>query len=195
MRLGRTILPVLIVGTAFSATASRAADNLDCVSTGYTAEIAAEIDSFQGIFNAGNGWGPELPQSVFGAVTGRAGQCAEQHGWSPEAIEDAVFFQMFSILRGGVARGTPLSSTQMQRVDQALAGPDQERLRAIVGRQVDSVLGGAEAPEPTEAENMFIGRLILRAGVPVTEENGHYVGAYMASVVMPQVIAARFADR
>lgn len=195
MRFGKIISGVLAAMLFGVPTTSIAAQNLECISDGYDAAHGREVDAYQNGFRADNGWAPELPGSITVAVSGRAGDCAEQHDWSPEAIEDAIYFRLFTIMHEGMIRNAPFSQAQMQRIDRTIASADQERLRAVVSQIMTSMFGGDEAPEISDADTMFFGRLVLRSGVPATETNGVFVGAYIGATVMPRLIADRFATR
>lgn len=194
MRLFGILMRGLASLSAFTASTAFAAEHLECVSVGYDADSMAAIEAFQDSPYSLTAQS-DMPMPVLTAITSRAGQCADQYRWPAEAIEDAVLHQVYSITRVQLVRHSPFSDAQMQRLDQAIASADQQRLRAIVMRITDAALNGADAHQAPPADTVFFGRLILRSGVPITDENGKYAGAYIGTVIVPQVLAERFAAR
>ena len=89
---------------------------------------------------------------------------------------------------------SPLTPTQMQRLEQVITSADQERLGQIVGEVLDEASEGRQAT-PSDADNMYMGRLIIRAGIPATESNGEFVGAFIAAQIMSERSQRRFANR
>lgn len=174
--------------------AALAADNLACIEEGYSGEELASFSSFYDSFQVAeleNGPSPEIVT----AVTRRAGECAELHGWSGEAIEDAVFYRFSFVLHTALERHSPLTPAQMRRVSDAVAGADQERLNRIMGDVVEAAMNGQPAPEQSESDMIFVGRVLLRSGVPMTQGNGEYIGALIGARVMGERVRQRFTTR
>lgn len=174
--------------------AALAAENIACVDEGYAQEEAAALDRFYDGFQLAQLEAGPSPEIV-AAVTRRAGECADLHDWSGEAIEDAVFYRFSSIMRTALERHSPLSPSQLRRVSEAVAAADQERLNRIMGDVVEAAMNGRRTPELSDSDAIFVGRVLLRSGVPMTQGNGEYIGALIGARVMTERLRQRFATR
>lgn len=176
-------------------TAASAATNLDCMSRGYSVEVEAEFNTLAAGYTYSTGKDPELPPTLFNAIVARTGECADLHGWPPEAIEDALLHQVFDRLRVLLIAGTPLSPQQMIRADQAIASVDQTRLRRVIGKMIDDSFAGQDDPEVVRADELFLGSLALRSGLSGEGPGAEFLGSYVASVIGAQIYADRFGAR
>lgn len=186
-------LAMAIALTAFPATA-QAAENIACIDEGYSSEEIASFSRYYDSFQfAEIERGP--PPEILAAVTRRAGECADLHGWSGDAIEDAVFYRYSAIVLAALERNVPFTPSQMRRLNDAFAAADQARLNRIMGDIVEASMNGRPAPAQSESDNLFMGRVLLRSGVPVTERNAEYIGALIGARVMGERLRQRFAAR
>lgn len=183
-------LAALALGWAAPA---QAATDLECVDGGYSTEEMSQIRSFQEGFAVDSFANQEPPPEILGAIITRAGTCSEAHGWSPEAIEQAVIYRLFNLLEQTLTLRSPLTGTQMDRLSAALASADQQRVRRVFGGIADAVLGGQEEPEVGNSDEMFLASILMRSGIPYSESNGEFAGAWLAAKVLTEVVAERFA--
>lgn len=186
-------LAVALACTSFPPKA-QAAENIACIDQGYTPDEIAEVDRYYDGFQISETEGGPPPE-LMTAITRRAGECADTHGWPPDAIEDAVFYRVSLVLRTALERRSPLTPSQMRRVTEAIAAADPSRLDRIIGGIEEAALNGAAASEPSESDSIFMGRLFLRSGVPMTQSNAEYVGALIAARAMGERWRRRFAER
>ena len=181
----------LIFGAAGLPSASLAAPSIDCMDQGYSAAETADFERFYSSFRLSQleaGPGSE----ILAAVTRRSGECAEMHGWSGEAIEDAVIYRFFGVLQTALERNSPFTEVQMRRLSAAVAATDQERLGRIVRALVNAGMNGELTPEQSQSDLTFLGRILIRAGVPVTEETGRFAGALIAAWITREQVSRRF---
>jgi hypothetical protein len=186
---------VALLCTALLPSAASAATNLDCMSQGYSVEAETEFNALAAGYTYSTGKDPELPPTLVNAIVARTGECADLHGWPPEAIEDALLYQVFDRLRVLLIAGTPLSPQQMIRADQAIASVDQTRLRAVIGKMIDDSFAGQDDPQVARADELFLGSLALRSGVSSEGTGAEFLGSYVASVIGAQIYADRFGTR
>ena len=185
------VFALTLVG--FSSTSS-AADNLACIEQGYSAGESASFERFYESLRVEN-LNSDMPPDILAAVTRQAGECADAHDWPPEAIEDAVLYRLATILRTALERRSPLTPAQMRRITEAVASADQERLGRIFGAIEEAAMNGEDEPQPSDSDSVFIGRILLRSGVPMTESNAQYAGAVIGARMMGERAQQRFAAR
>lgn len=171
-----------------------AATNIACVDDGYSAEEIAALERFYLAFQPAQLRGQSVPLDIFAAVSRRAGECADLHNWPAAAIEDASFYRMASILKVALDRKNPFTAPQLRRLEEAISSVDQARLNSIFGGLLDASLEG-NSRRPSDADAMFLGRLFLRAGIPATQSNAEYVGAFLGARLMIEQSRQRFAAR
>lgn len=169
-----------------------AAENLGCMDAGYSAEDTATSDRFVKTFVMADWMEKGAPPDIIALISGRAGTCAEANQWSPEAIEQAIYYRMGVLLTTALEAQTPLTTAQMNRLHQMFSGPDKAKIVAIMTPAIDAAFSGEPAPEAKEADQMFIGRMILRTGIAATDANASFVGSWMGGRTITEMARERF---
>lgn len=175
------------------ASPAQAASELSCIDTGYADKDVAALETFYGEFKIkDNGESAGLDRFVQGFAA-RAGECAGTHGWSVDALTDAVFYRTATVLETALLRHAPLSAPDMAKMEAAFARADKARIRAIFGPMIEAEANGTKAPEIDQKDAVYIGMLLMSAGVPMTDETGEFAGALIAARVMKDMFAEKFA--
>jgi len=172
---------------------AHAADHLDCMAQGYDAEQEKVIESFVGSFDT-KSLKSEPSGALMGALSARAGACADQHGWSPNAILNAVFHQTGAMMEAGLRRHSPLSDADMVRLLRAINRADQQRLWPILENMMGPFMSGEEAEEPSKDDNLYLGLVILSSGIPDNDTSTKFAGALLAAQAIQRLAAKRFAS-
>lgn len=183
----------LAFGLATVAANARAAEHIDCVDTGYEAEQAALLSRVENEFSMAEWSGEGVSAEVLTAVSARAGQCADVHNWSPDAIEQSIFYRLGSLLATGLEKQAPISPAQMERLKEVVRTTDKTQLYAVVGPMIDAGMEGREESASNQAQLLFLSRLVLKTGMPATKANSEFVGAWLAGVVIRDRAKDRFA--
>lgn len=170
-----------------------AAENLDCIDKGYTAEQQAVLDAYIGRFNMESWSKNGVPSEVLTVIVDRVRACASMHGWSAEAAQHALLFKLARIGVAGVETTGPLSPAQILQVRNAMTAEDKIKVRAIFGAMVKAYGEGTLERSPRETPDMFIGKLILRSGIPTTTKNVRAAGGWLAASVLVEQYAEFFA--
>ena len=187
---------VALLCTALLPSAASAATNLDCMSQGYSAEAETEFNALAAGYTYSTGKDlPDLPLTLINAIVARTGECADLHGWPPEAIEDALLYELIDRLRVLLIAGTPLSPQQMIRADRAIASVDQTMLRSVIGKMIDDSFAGQDDPQVARADELFLRSLALRTGLSGEGPGAEFLGTYVVSVIGAQIYADRFGTR
>ena len=187
--------PIALAGVwiGLMAAPAASAQGIECMDSGYSADETRDVDRFVEDFRPRFDRPLQLPQTWMPVMTRRAGECADAHDWSPAAIEEAVFYRLASILKRALEERSPLTASQMARLTTAIASADQERLHRVFGAMLEATFEGRQPPEPSQADKIYFGRLLMRTGVPLNQEIAVYVGAYMGAIVMVRRSRDRFA--
>ncbi|WP_144037772.1 hypothetical protein [Sphingopyxis sp. KK2] len=125
-------------------------------------------------------------------LTARAGECAETSNWSPEAIEAATFYRVGKVLEEALMASSSFTPTQWTRLKSAYASADKAILNRIFAPMIDAEIGGGAAGDASDADQLYLGRLMLRTGLPLTEANSEFVGAWMAARMTQEHFAGKF---
>lgn len=184
---GSKRLAGLLATLALWSSPALAADHLECIESGNSAEQNAYFQNFVDRFHISElSGGGRPPAEMMEIIQGRADACASQHNWSREAAEHSVLFRLTKVLQTALRAHMPISEEQLARYDAIVAGADQARLRRIFGVAVE--------PAPAnDADDEFLGELIARSGMPMTEANAKFAGAWLASVLVSKHMTEQFA--
>lgn len=172
-----------------------AASGLDCVDSGYSAKDSAAIETFLANFSMSDFQGQSGIEKLVPVLAARAGECAGEHGWSVEAISDSVYYSTATVLSRALARHSPFTPEQVQRLDAALERADKARLRKIFGPMVEAQAGDKPAADPDGQDSIYLGMMLMSSGVPLDEKGGEYAGAVIATRMMREIYAEKFAAR
>lgn len=181
---------------AFVAPPAWAANNLACMDGVLIGDHKSMFDDYFKTFRVDKLLAEGPSRSLFAIVTERAGLCADEHGWSPAAIEQAVLYMtMGRMWNEGLETQTIFTAAQWQRVRQVYATMDKAILRRLLEPALDAAFAGEKGPseQATEADAMYFGRMMLKTGLPMTEENAKFLGNWMASMLMMDIFSERFA--
>lgn len=188
------------IGTVLTATAVFAqpvfaATGLECIEDGYTAEQQQVFDDYFVEFTADSLSGGQDDGSgrLAEPISSRATECAAEHGWSPDAVYDAIIFRLSVLLAAALEVKTPLTPEQMAALEDAIADADQEKLRAVLGPGIEASLKGQDGPELTEEDKLFLGMIFVGAGLPEEQGYSEYAGALLGARLMAEMAAEKFA--
>lgn len=183
---------IVVAALAFCAPGALAAENIGCMDAVYGADDQAVFDRFSSSFELGAFSSRGASEEVLAVLSARAGDCAETHAWSPDAIEQAVLYKLSGVLDDALVASSSFTPAQWARLKAAYAAADKAIINRLLSPIIDTALDGAEAPKPTEADEVYFGRLMLRTGIPATQANSEFVGAWMGAQAMQELFLARF---
>ena len=197
------MLAKLIVGSLMAASLllpakAMAAENLDCLATGYSTEAQQRIDNFVGSLRLDGDIGdisPDLPDEIGSDLVSRGADCADLHGWSQQALEFAIISRFLHLFKQGLLANTPLTPIQQARLDRQLASPESEQAREIARRLIIDMFTTRRAPELSEADELVFARMALRVGVPATSPGGKFVGGYLVVSAAVDHFASQFSSQ
>ncbi len=193
MDIVRHLITAIATTSALIGVNATAAENLECINGGYSAAEQATLDNFVANFSMET-WGKGGPPSEIRAVVGdRAKACAKSYRWSPEATHQAMLFKLASIGLAGVENNGPLSTDQIRLLESAMTADDKMRIRAIFDGMEKAQREGQSLDAPTRSADLFIGKLILRAGIPGSPENARAAGGWVAAKALRGRYAESFA--
>lgn len=170
----------------------QAADHLDCVAQGYDAAQQKTIDGFVKTFTADKLDKGKTRSDLMSVFAVRAGVCADEYGWSPDAILNAVFYQVGAVMEKGLRHNTPLSGPDMVRLEKAIAAADQDRLWPVLEKMMGATIFGDPAEDVTDEDNLYLGLVIMSSGIPMNDKNGSFAGALLASQAIQRLAGKRF---
>ena len=188
------IIGAALAGAAMAAQPALAAANLECIDAGYSAEQEKIFDAYYAGFTIASLDSEESDGSnaLVDPVASRAASCALEHGWSQDAIFNAIVFRMSVMLAAALEVKTPLTSEQMSSLEAALAKADQARLRAILGPGIEASLKGQPDPEMSDDDALYLGLLVIGAGLPMEQTYSEYAGALLGARMMAEMAAEKF---
>lgn len=189
----RLMIGATVFGAATAVVPSHAAENLECIESGYTAAEQKVFDDFYAGFSMGKLDEDGSSDAHIGAISRRAGDCAERNDWQSDAIKQAILYRMSTMLAKALELKTPLTPEQLGRLDKALAEADQEKLRSILGPQIEAGMQGNEGPEMSDDDQVYLGLVVLGAGLPLDQTHSEYVGALLGARMMARIAAEKFA--
>lgn len=184
MKFDWTVL--VAAALASISTEATAAENLDCVDSGYSAAEQARFDSFAAGFDLA-AWGTQGPPAdIMQMVSTRVGACARLHGWSDDAARYATLFKLGRIGLAGSEHNGTLNDSHISGLRKSIT-PEDIRKGKIVFEQMGEAYNKGTAM-PAESPDMFVGRLIMRSGVPaeLAPAAGGWIGA--------TILCARFKE-
>ncbi|MBL0915216.1 MAG: hypothetical protein IBJ13_06800 [Sphingopyxis sp.] len=171
-----------------------AAENIECVDTGYTNLESISENRFIGHYGLDD-WltAASLPPEIENSIIRRAKECADIHQWSREAAKQATYYRVGVLLSAALNTNTPLNSEQMARLREAYSGADKARITRMMIPAIDAILAGQAPPAPSEADIGYLNQHITgRAGLPATKETKDYIGAWLLTKGMTEIPKSRF---
>src|SRR3546814_12496284 len=81
-----------------------------------------------------------------------------------------------SVGMAGVESASPLSAEQFAQLDGAMTPDDKVEIAKIFDSMRQAQAEGRIYEAPKQSPEMFIGRLILRSGIPASPENSRWAG-------------------
>ncbi|UKK85656.1 hypothetical protein L7H23_05990 [Sphingopyxis sp. BSN-002] len=175
-------LLIALAGTAltFVGAPAFAAENLVCVDSGYSVADEARMDGFVSGFDL-VAWGKEGPPAdIMQMIVARADVCSKLYGWSDEATRYAVAFKMARVGLAGSERNGVLDSNQIAGLQKSITREDVQKGKLVFGQMANAYRQGSTML--TESPDMFIGRLILRSGVPA--ERAAAAGGWIGATIL-----------
>lgn len=165
----------------------QAADNIDCISSGYSAQEQALLDGFVADFTIDQFNDPTPPTEMVDVVGERAELCAANHGWSDAAVEAAMMMEISALSERGLRLSAPESAAIVDRVDTDLSAGDRSRLWGIIDK-----LASDSADQPSESDFMFLGLKILQLGADGSDKTSSEIGALLALMSMQRTARSKF---
>jgi hypothetical protein len=186
----RSLLALLGATLSFvgAPTPALAADNLDCVDGGYSAADQARLDGFAKGFDlaAWSTQGP--PADIKKMVIDRTDACAQLYGWSADAVSYALVFKMARIGLAGSEQNGALNAGHIAALRKSITPQDMQKGKLAFGQMMQARRDGTAMP--SESPEMFVGRLIMRAGVPI--EHATAAGGWIGATILSAYFAERF---
>ena len=175
---------------------AQAADHLDCMAQPYEAKDQKVIDTYIGGYRLQDSKGPDTAPLI-NVLTQRAGICSDTHQWAPQAIMNAVLYQLGATMEQGLRSKSPLAPADMARLEKAIAAADRQRLWPVLERMMGVTLfGDTEAALDDTAskgdDETFLGLLIMSSGIPINDTNNEFAGALLASQAIQRLAGKRF---
>ena len=193
--LGKLMAGSLLAASLLLPAQAMAADNIGCTSTGYAPEVQRQIDNFIRDYRFVAEGEADLPGDLMDQIAAHVGECADQHKWSPEATESAVFYSVFDLLKRALIAHSLLTPAQLSRVDRTFADPSSAQARQVLRDLIIRSVSGATEREPSDEEDRTVSRIALRAGIPVRGAAGDFLGAYLATLTGTDHYAAQFSSQ
>jgi len=172
---------------------AQAAENLDCMDSDYSSADQAVLDDFIAGFSM-DSWAQEgVPDDLRVVLSNKAKACEAANAWSPAATQHALLFKIASVGLSGVEATSSLTPAQFGQIKKAMTPADQVRIRAIFQEMWEAQRAGRPTQATAQSADMFIGRLIVRSGIPGSSENAKVAGGWIAANVLRDQYAENFA--
>lgn len=164
---------------ALSGTSAAAADNLDCMTRPFEGKDKEFLDNFVHSFKleewGATGGGPDLAA----LMDARTALCASEFGWSEGAGNSAFMWRAGVLLEEALEATGPLSAGDVALLEASFDAADQTVLFRAMGPQIDPDYFGTA--EPTDEDLLYLGGVLEKSGVPVTDETATFTGALVAA--------------
>lgn len=171
------------------------ADHLDCMAQPYAAKDQIVVDTYVNGFSTRGSKGPDMAP-LMSMLSERAGICADQYAWSPQAIMNAVFHQFGAAMELGLRSKSALTPADLVRLEKAITAADQDRLWGTLERMMGLALSGdAEAASDggvDQDDETYLGLVIISSGIPLNDTNSEFAGALLASQAIQRLASKRF---
>ncbi|MGB7374906.1 hypothetical protein [Pontixanthobacter sp.] len=187
----RHVLTPLALAAAILPATAHAADQLDCVSSGYSAQQQAVLDAHVAAFEISDMDTQKRPVEVISIIEQRAQQCARQLGWSDAASDAAGLYHLGSLTAGSIRRKHPEAAAVMDKIDTDLSDADRERFWSIM---TSATGAGDTKKQPTSDDFMFIGMVIMRFQPDVDTAQQNTIGALMGMEALLRNTQATFSE-
>jgi hypothetical protein len=181
---------LLVLAAACGAAPAAAAEHLDCMDSGYTADELAAVETYSAGFDMMTAGGPP-PPPVMAAVNRRATACAQEHQWSDTAAGEARAYRLVSVIRATLQRHSPIDAAAMARLNAAIDAADHDTMVSIFA--AISAAARGQGPPLSAAQARQLDAVVSAAGVEDTDLNQRFIGAWMAARVLRRESALRFA--
>jgi hypothetical protein len=191
MHLLRQLIVSAAALAALTEGRAQAAENLDCIDTEYSAPQQVVLADFIAVFSMER-WAKGPPGEVVAILQDSAKRCAVRHGWSLRAAEYAFLFKFASLGLAGVEKRGPLTPTQIGQLQSAMTPSDKARIRSIFDAMAKAQAEG-NPQAAAQSADMFIGKLIVRSGIPTNSTNVQAAGGWLGAKVMCERYAEYFA--
>jgi hypothetical protein len=184
----RSFLALVAAALSFLCAPAMAADDLDCVDSGYSTGDQARLDESARDFDLA-AWGTKGPPAdVMDIIVVRVRACATLHNWSDEAADNALAFKMARFCLEGSEQNGSLSAGHIAALRKSVTPEDMKRGKALFVEMSNATREGTSAP--SDSLDMLVGRIILRSGVPV--EKARLAGGWLGAIFMCAHFAALF---
>ncbi|MDR0780191.1 MAG: hypothetical protein LBF16_05790 [Pseudomonadales bacterium] len=185
MRFGTLMRAVVLIGVC-AAKPAAAAMNIDCISSGYSAEQQATITAQVSVFTMAD-MGDHMFSALLPMIHDRAEACAQQYGWSPDAMEQAIRYLLATFMQGGLEHSQVMSEDEVRNFKAVIVWADQERLLSTMA----PILNGSSGSDDDEA---YLQSLVTAAGLPLEGTLLEFAGALLASMVVQKIAVDNFAQ-
>lgn len=165
---------LLAVSAALAPGAARAADNITCIDTGYDAAEERAFADYRATFSPAEFSENGPPAPLIDILVGRGTACGQQHGWSPDAVMQAITYRVYGLSAEGVEKVSTLAPAQWDAVRKAYAALD----KAILLRIIEQTLADAEI---SEADDDHYYQTFARLGIEFADANSETVGAWLSA--------------
>lgn len=188
------LIGAAMMGAALAGAPAEAAANIECMDDGYSAADEKVFQDFFANFTVASMNQEGASDAYTAPIATRAANCALSNGWNEAAITNAIFYRMSVMLAAALELKSPLTKDQMTRLEDTIAKADQARLRAILGPGIEASMNSQSGPELSEEDTMYLGLVVIGAGLPQDDGIGEYVGALLGARMMAEIAAEKFAQ-
>lgn len=185
------LLASLALGAASLPATAQAADQLDCIAAGYSAEQQAVLDAHVAAFEISDMDTQERPMDVISIIEERAQQCASELGWSDDASDAAGLYHFGSLTAGSIRQKHPEAAAVIDKIDTELTDAERERFWSIMTFATGA--GGTQSA-PTNDDFMFVGMIILRFQPGADAEQQETIGALIGMEALLRSTEATFSE-
>jgi hypothetical protein len=190
--MGRfTALSLALLASATIATSASAADNLNCVADGYTAEQQAAFARYTGD-TAGGTVAPTPPETE-AAITARVTACAAMHRWNDAAQLTATRYRRAQLLQERLRRSGVASEQSLTAMDRAIDASEPVQLRRTMEKLREFAAGRGPGPDNTDIA--VIMPIFQASGLAMEGRSGEFIGAWLATRIAEQDLRAEFATQ
>lgn len=187
--MSRVLIRALILAAPLLiAVPVQAAENLACMDGGYSAEQTTAMDAYARSvdFRAL----ADMPAPIAIIIENRAQTCAATHRWSAQAQTSAISYYRGAVLQRGLRANSPVTSEKLTEIDVAIDASDQAQLRRTMQRLM--LFARGEGPGPDTADIGIIMPILAASGLAMSNENGTFIGAWIAARISAQDTARDF---
>ena len=192
-RMSLQITVGLIAMALSGAAPARAATNLACMDSGYTAEQQKLLDAAAVQMTAKDGKPNSATDQSMMIIMTHAGTCAHLSNWSPEAVKLALFYKLFSQMVAALDAKIGLSPDQHAQLLNTFASADKTSLRQSLAPVMQQFLRDGSLPDDeTPEQDRLVGSIITASGLHLNRAQTKPVGGWIGMRVILDGMADDF---